>query len=86
MIAPLCRIMGLWGRQVGWLLVGFADRISGPGGGYRADDDVRPDHRRSGSCRVTGRPGPASRIWHRPRGVALHRTPRHPQRDLPGTR
>ncbi len=23
MIAPLCRIMGLWGRQVGWLLVGL---------------------------------------------------------------
>jgi ATP-binding cassette, subfamily C, bacterial CydC len=23
MIAPLCRIMGLWGRQVGWLLAGL---------------------------------------------------------------
>jgi ATP-binding cassette subfamily C protein CydC len=23
MIAPLCRIMGLWGRQAGWLLVGL---------------------------------------------------------------
>src|ERR1700722_11403218 len=33
MIAPLCRIMGLWGRQVGWLLAGLLIALAAPAAG-----------------------------------------------------
>ena len=85
MSGPLFRIMGLWGRQAGWLLAGLLVSLAAlaAGVGLMAVSGFTV-----GAALVGGGlavPAAAARFGQRPGGAALHRTAGHARRDVPGT-